>query len=128
MGNFKGVLTQSTQVGIVLSLLACYGASGAVDCKGLSDFASKNGVFIPGDDAGRIVAGSGRLQFYSAPSYFCKKGGVFVVENQTVSAYVEYNGFASIVYLGDKQEKPVIGWVRSDRLRPNDLGIAPSQK
>jgi hypothetical protein len=98
-----------------------------VDCGALNNLASKDGVFIPGDDAGRLVIGVGRLQFYSAPNYSCKMKGVFVIEGQTVDAYTEYEEFTSVVYLREKYGKPVMGWVKSNRLKPNGLGIAPTQ-
>jgi len=103
------------------------GATWAADCKTLNELASKNAVLIPGAEAGRVVIGKGRLQFYSAPVYVCKMSGVFIVASQSVDAYAEYGGFTSVVYLGHKQSEPVVGWARSDWLRPNDLGIAPGQ-
>ncbi|WP_162877968.1 hypothetical protein [Trinickia diaoshuihuensis] len=113
---------------LFLVLLAHHITVEASACKALNEVASKTGVFIPGNNAGRVVIGKGRLQFYSAPSYECKMQGVFVIEDQTVDAYTEYKGFTSVVYLGSKKLSPVLGWVRSDRLRPNGLGIALSQK
>lgn len=116
---------------VLLSLcfvFAPQATSGATDCKGLNDLASRHGTYVPTDDAGRTVTGRGRLQFYSAPDFACKMKGVFVIENQTVDAYAEYNKFTSVVYLGEGKGKPVMGWVTSGRLKPNGLGIAPRQK
>ncbi|CAG9207378.1 conserved exported hypothetical protein [Paraburkholderia tropica] len=103
-------------------------ANAAVECEMLSDYASKTGVYIPGDDAQRVVTGDGRLQFYSAPDFSCKMNGVFVIKGQLVDAYTEYKGVTSVVYLGTGTEPPVTGWVRSNRLNPTGKGIAPSQK
>lgn len=99
-----------------------------MDCSALNDLASKDGVFIPGDDAGRVVIGAGRLQFYSAPNYSCKMRGIFVIEGQMVDAYPKYGEFTSVVYLRNKHGKPVMGWVKSGRLKPNGLSIAPTQR
>ena len=115
-------------VGAVFLCLILHPSLGeAVDCSALNDLASKDGVFIPGDDAGRVVIGAGRLQFYSAPSYSCKMRGIFVIERQMVDAYTKYGEFTSVVYLRNKHGKPVMGWVKSGRLKPNGLSIAPTQ-
>lgn len=111
---------------LCLTLRSSFGEP--VDCSALNDLASKDGVFIPGDDAGRVVVGAGRLQFYSAPNYSCKMKGVFVIEGQTVDAYAKYGQFTSVVYLRDGNGKPVMGWVKSDRLKPNGLSTAPTQR
>jgi len=66
------------RIAVTLSLFACHGVSSARDCQKLSDLASREGIFIPGDDAGRTVIGEGRLQFYSAPNYSSMMRGVFV--------------------------------------------------
>lgn len=115
-------------VAFCLFVLTPEWVSGAVNCKALNDLATESGVFIPGDDSGRIVVGSGRLPFYSAPDYRCKMNGVFVIEGQAVDAYTEYGRFTLITYRSEKKGEPAMGWVRSNRLKPNGLGIAPAQK
>jgi hypothetical protein len=103
-------------------------AIAATNCEKLSDRGSKDGVYIPGDDAGRVVIGHGRLQFFSAPDLSCRIKGLFIVEGQAVDAYTEYKGFTSIAYLDSKsQSGPVTGWVKTDRLKPTGKGIAPHQ-
>ncbi|MDN7742289.1 hypothetical protein [Burkholderia gladioli] len=103
-------------------------ASASVNCETLNDTASKTGDYIAGEEAGRTVTGRGRLQFYSAPAYSCEMKGVFILPNESVEAYTNYRGFTSVAYLNPKQSKPVLGWVRSNRLTRNGLGIAPVQK
>jgi hypothetical protein len=113
---------------VTCCLLLHAGVSWATNCVALNNIAAKEGVFVPGSDAGRVVTGHGRLQFYSAPNYSCKMKGIFVIEGQTVNAYFEYAAFTSVVYSSDRSSKPVIGWVRSDRPKRNGLGIGPTQK
>jgi hypothetical protein len=96
-------------------------------CKELSDKAYKEGSISLGADAGRIVIGKGRLQFYSAPSYSCKMLGIFMLKNENVVAYATFGHFTSVAYLNGKGSGPVTGWVESNRLKPNGLGIAPRQ-
>lgn len=54
--------------------------------------------------------------------------GIFVIEGQAVNAYTEYGQFTLITYHNEKKGEPAVGWVRSNRLKPNGLGIAPAQK
>jgi hypothetical protein len=97
------------------------------DCEQLNATASKNGNQIPGGASRRTVVGKGRLQFYSAPDLSCKMSGVFIVEADSVDAYTDYGKFTSVTYRNSKSQKTVNGWVESDRLKPNGLGVAPRQ-
>ena len=98
----------------------------ASSCDDLNKNASTLATDIPHSERGMVVVGNGRLQFYSAPDYACKMRGVFVLSGETVGAYVSYHGFTSVAYQNSKATS-VRGWVRSDRLRPNSLAVAPRQ-
>lgn len=97
------------------------------NCEQLNAAASKDESHIPGDAAGKTVIGEGRLQFYSAPDRSCKMDGIFIVDADSVEAYADYGEFTSVVYLNPKSKNRVNGWVESDRLKSNGLGIAPRQ-
>lgn len=125
MGNDVHKTTHTFIFFLILGLATA--ARADVDCQALSDSASKIGVYIPGDDSGRQVIGSGRLQFYSAPNSACKVRGVFILPNETVDAYTEYNNFTSVIYINVKTKTKATGWVESSRLKPTGLGIAPHQ-
>ena len=94
-------------------------------CKRLSDVGYQSGVQIPGYQAIRQVVGNGRLQFYSAPDRSCKMAGVFVVPNDKLIAYTEFNGYTSVLYVSDKNSAEPQGWVLSPRLRATGTGISP---
>ncbi|WP_232451705.1 hypothetical protein [Burkholderia ubonensis] len=98
-----------------------------VNCEALNRRAEQAGVYIQGSDAGRIVTGRGRLQFYSAPDAACRIDGLFVIANDTVEAHTEYGRYTWVEYLNAKTPGPVRGWVRTDRLKPDGYGIAPRQ-
>ena len=74
---------------------------------------------------GNVVIGTGRLQFYSAPSVRCAMRGIFVVPGDSLISYAETDdGWVSVMYVGSKNS--VTGWVRGDRLR--DTGtMGPAQ-
>lgn len=97
------------------------------NCDDLNKHASKLATDIPHSESGMVAIGSGRLQFYSAPDYSCKLPGVFILTGESVDAYTSYHGFTSVAYQNPKKTSPVRGWVRSNRLRPNGLGVAPRQ-
>lgn len=42
--------------------------------------------------------------------------GVFVIPGDRVSAYVEYKGFASVMYLNSKTGAEVDGWIDARRI------------
>ncbi|MDM8359315.1 hypothetical protein [Pandoraea communis] len=86
---------------------------------------AEHGNYIAAGSSRRTVIGAGRLQFYSAPDYSCKMPRVFVLTGESVIAYANYLGFTSVAYIRSKGAGPVLGWVRSDRLRPNGLGVSP---
>jgi hypothetical protein len=99
----------------------------SADCREINDYAIKNGIYVPSDDSERQVIGKGRLRFYSAPDKRCDIAGIFILPRELVDAYAEYKDFTSVVYVNVKTGASVMGWVKSDRLKPTGLGIAPSQ-
>lgn len=98
-----------------------------MSCGALRSTAEKSEILIPGDDSGREVIGSGRLQFYSAPDAICEISGVFILPKEKVEAHSEYGDYTSVDYTNLKTGSNASGWVRSSRLRPTGLGIAPHQ-
>lgn len=69
------------------------------------------------------VTGDGRLFFYSAPDPACKLADTFVIPGDTLIGYAEFKGWTAVMYTTVKGD-PVLGWVRSERLRPTGtLGV-----
>ena len=119
-------MMRSVSVALCLLSLAS-GASAAVDCKALGAKANEAGDRIPGYAAGRTVIGRGRAQFYSAPDLRCPMQGVFVIPGDSLIAYIEYGGYAAVMFVNLKTGDDTIGWVRSARLMANGTGISPRQ-
>ena len=72
----------------------------------------------------KVVIGTGRLQFYSAPNAACRVNGVFVIPGDSLVAYAETkDGWTSVMYLGGSSPE---GWVRSARLRTSGT-VGPAQ-
>ncbi|ULO23175.1 hypothetical protein [Methylocystis sp. SB2] len=76
---------------------------------------------------GNVVVGTGRLQFYSAPSVHCAMKGVFVVPGDNLISYAQTDdGWVSVMYVSPKSADSVTGWVRGNRLR-NTGTMGPTQ-
>jgi len=58
-------------------------AASSDTCNNLAAQAEKKKARIPGYSSGRRVVGTGRAQFYIAPSEFCPMKGVFVLFQTT---------------------------------------------
>jgi len=69
-------------------------------------------VFSP--PLSNVVKGTGRLQFYSAPSLRCPMAGVFVIPRDELIAYAQTDdGWSSVMY--QIPEQAIMSWVGSDR-------------
>ncbi len=110
-----------------LGLLAAACAFAAPNCTKLDREVKPLETVIPGCKAVHEVVGNGRLHFYSAPDQSCKMPGTFVVPGQTVIAYSEYKDYTSVMYINQKTNDSVVGWVPSARLKSTGTGIAPCQ-
>jgi len=67
---------------------------------------------------GKVVIGTGRLQFYSAPNAACAMPGVFVIPKDQLIAYAQSNdGWTSVMYTNPRTGDFVQGWVKSARLK-----------
>lgn len=109
-------------------LLASFPASAEnkVDCEKLDITATDAGTLIPGYMAVYEVVGTGRAPFYSAPDQRCAMPGVFLIPKDRVTAYRDYDGYLSVMYL-KRTGGDVIGWIKADRLHATGEGIAPRQ-
>ncbi len=96
-------------------------------CAALDREVKKSETVIQSCKAVHEVVGTGRLQFFSAPDAGCKMPGVFVIPGQTVIAYSEYKDYTSVMYINQKTNDTVEGWVLSARLKATGTGIAPCQ-
>jgi hypothetical protein len=67
---------------------------------------------------GEVAIGTGRLQFYAAPSSRCPIKGVFVIPRDALVAYARTDdGWTSVMYTHPRTGDHVNGWVRSSRLK-----------
>jgi len=99
---------------LLIFLLTPFAASAAEDaCKALASTARSAALEV---EATRQVSGSGRLQFYSAPSEACPIKGLFVVPGDRLDAHLTFEDFVLASYTNPKTGKKVEGWVDGKRL------------
>lgn len=117
----------SVATAIAMVFIGATSAAAAPNCAALDRDVKQLETTIPGCKAVHEVVGNGRLQFYSAPDQSCKLPGVFVIPGQTVIAYSEYKDYTSVMYINQKTNDSVVGWVSTARLKATGTGIAPCQ-
>jgi hypothetical protein len=101
---------------LVLALVAPAFAEAAQDCKEPKIGTDRAPIFSP--PLSEVVAGAGRLQFYSAPNPRCRMEGVFVIPKDSLIAYAQTDdGWTSVMYFNPRTGEDVAGWVRSARLK-----------
>ena len=85
------------------------------------------GVPVSPPPLSNVVMGTGRLQFYSAPSHRCPMAGVFVIPRDELIAYAQTDdGWSSVMYRNPGTGDYVLGWVRSERLKETGT-VGPRQ-
>jgi photosynthetic reaction center cytochrome c subunit len=90
---------------------------GDANCIQLALAASRAGKAIGAGAAGRLVIGTGRLQFHAAPDPACRMQGLFILPGEPVEADREVGGFTSVWYHNPRTGNDATGWVRSNRLQ-----------
>ncbi|WP_204117513.1 hypothetical protein [Paraburkholderia sp. C35] len=125
--DFIKFIERTIQFSLATLIVSFFSQIARADCGNTSDLAEKKGIYVPGDGSERQVIGKGRLQFYSAPDEKCKMEGVFVLPKERLNAYYEFEKYTSVIYINSKTNARASGWVKSDRLRPTGLGMAPHQ-
>ncbi|GLQ94393.1 hypothetical protein [Dyella acidisoli] len=111
-------------VALVFLLIAC--PAMATDCPALDKKGNDEGIRIPGSNAVMVTIGTGRVQFYSAPSDRCEMKGIFVLPREQLTGYGTYGDFTSVMYMNPKSGVDVEGWVKSSRVKYTGYGIGPN--
>ncbi|MEO4049109.1 hypothetical protein AAFN46_18745 [Pseudomonas sp. CAU 1711] len=71
------------------------------------------------------VTGPDKLYLYSAPNRKCSYGeNIFLIENDKVQAYTEFNEFLSIMYFREDGET-IEGWALKKQLSQTNERISP---
>jgi hypothetical protein len=76
--------------------------------------------WIPVDpaQAARVVAGTGRAWFHTAPLDECRLPQLFVIPGDVLTVLHTYGDFADVAYRNPRTGREASGWLRLDRLAP----------
>jgi hypothetical protein len=66
--------------------------------------------------AGRVVAGTGRAYFHTAPLDECKLPQLFVIPRDVLTVLHTYGDYADVAYRNPRTGREAGGWIRLDRL------------
>ena len=73
---------------------------------------------------GRVVTGSGRAWFHTAPLDECRLPALFVIPGDVLTVLHVHGNFADVVYRNPRTGREANGWLRLDRLAPAAAPVA----
>ncbi|MBW8897588.1 MAG: hypothetical protein JF619_05635 [Massilia sp.] len=76
--------------------------------------------------AGRVVTGSGRAWFHTAPLDECRLPALFVIPGDVLTVLHVYSDYADVAYRNPRTGREASGWLRLDRLTPAEPAAAPA--
>jgi hypothetical protein len=104
---------------LVAALVLTMIVQGAYADDGTCDMAGRRAEAHPTLLVPRVyfaVTSGPRLFFYSAPDQACRQADTFVIAGDSLIGYSEFKGWISVMFAKPNGD-PVMGWVRSERLR-----------
>jgi hypothetical protein len=104
---------------LVAALVLTIVVQGACADDGICDKAARQAEADPVLLVPRVyfaVKSGPRLFFYSAPDQACRQADTFVIAGDSLIGYLEFKGWISVMFTKTNGD-PVMGWVRSERLR-----------
>ncbi|MCS0582350.1 hypothetical protein NX784_12185 [Massilia pinisoli] len=73
---------------------------------------------VAAGQAGRVVTGTGRAWFHTAPLDECKLPQLFIVPGDVLTVLHTYGDFADVAYRNPRTGREASGWIKLDRLAP----------
>jgi hypothetical protein len=71
---------------------------------------------VTGEQSARVVTGTGRAWFHTAPLDECKLPSLFVIPGDAVTVLHVYGDYADVAYRNPRTGREATGWLRLDRL------------
>lgn len=68
--------------------------------------------------AGRVVTGTGRAWFHTAPLDECRLPQLFIVPGDVLTVVHTYGDYADVAYRNPRTGREASGWIRLERLAP----------
>jgi hypothetical protein len=73
---------------------------------------------VAAGQAGRVVTGTGRAWFHTAPLDECKLPQLFIIPGDVLTVLHTYGDFADVAYRNPRTGREASGWIKLDRLAP----------
>jgi hypothetical protein len=87
-------------------------------CEAAQVTAASRWTPVAAAQAGRVVTGSGRAWFHTAPLEACRLPGLFVIPGDVLTVLHVYGDYADVAYRNPRTGREASGWLRLDRLAP----------
>ena len=88
--------------------------------------ASSRWLPVAAGQAGRVITGTGRAWFHTAPLDECKLPQLFVIPGDVLTVFHTYGDYADVAYRNPRTGREASGWIRLDRLAPMRTPSAPA--
>lgn len=87
-------------------------------CEAAQVTAASRWTPVASAQAGRVVTGSGRAWFHTAPVEACRLPALFVIPGDVLTVLHVYGDYADVAYRNPRTGREASGWLRLDRLAP----------
>jgi hypothetical protein len=85
-------------------------------CEAAQLTAASRWIPVEPAQAGRVVTGTGRAWFHTAPLDECKLPALFVIPGDVLTVLHTYGDFADVMYRNPRTGREASGWLKLDRL------------
>jgi hypothetical protein len=85
-------------------------------CEAAQLTAASRWIPVESAQAGRIVTGTGRAWFHTAPLDECKLPALFVIPGDVLTVLHTYGDYADVTYRNPRTGREAGGWLKLDRL------------
>jgi len=93
-------------------------------CEAAQVTAASRWTPLAAGQGGRVVTGSGRAWFHTAPLDECRLPALFVIPGDVLTVLHVHGNFADVVYRNPRTGREANGWLRLDRLAPAAAPVA----
>jgi len=87
-------------------------------CEAAQITAASRWIPVESAQAGRVVTGTGRAWFHTAPLDECKLPQLFIIPGDVLTVLHTYGDYADVAYRNPRTGREASGWIKLDRLAP----------
>jgi hypothetical protein len=85
-------------------------------CEAAQLTAASRWIPVESTRAGRVVTGTGRAWFHTAPLDECRVPQLFIIPGDVVTVLHTYGDYADVAYRNPRTGREASGWIKLDRL------------